>query len=68
MSHELLSILESIERDKGIDREILIQAVQDAVATAARKSEGVGEDQEVTATIDRKNGGISVVVSGRQID
>ncbi|MBI3021151.1 MAG: hypothetical protein HYY59_04035, partial [Candidatus Omnitrophica bacterium] len=31
---ELLSILESIERDKGVDREVLIQAVEAAVATA----------------------------------
>ena len=61
MNGELLSILEAIERDKGIDREILIQAVEAALATAAKKSVGAREDQEVTVTIDRKTGKLSVV-------
>ncbi|MBI1992016.1 MAG: transcription termination/antitermination protein NusA [Candidatus Omnitrophica bacterium] len=65
---ELLSILESIERDKGVDREVLIQAVEAAVATAAKKSEGVSDDTEATATFDRQTGRLVVVVGGREID
>ncbi|HLD69937.1 MAG TPA: NusA N-terminal domain-containing protein, partial [Candidatus Omnitrophota bacterium] len=34
MESELLGILEQLERDKGIDKEILIQAVESAVASA----------------------------------
>lgn len=34
---ELLTILEQLERDKGINKEILIQAVEAAVASAAQK-------------------------------
>ena len=34
---ELLGILEQLERDKGIDKDILIQAVESAVASAAKK-------------------------------
>jgi len=68
MNGELLSILEAIERDKGIDREILIQAIESAVATAAKKIEGLGEEEEATATLDRKNGRLTIVVEGRQID
>ncbi|MDP3722210.1 MAG: transcription termination factor NusA [Candidatus Omnitrophota bacterium] len=67
MGNELLSIIESIERDKGIDRNVLIQAVEDAVATAARKSEGLGEEDEVTATIDQQRGRIVVTVNGREL-
>ena len=68
MNGELLSILEAIERDKGIDREVLIQAVEAALATAAKKSVGVREDQEVTVTIDRKTGQLSVVSDDRKLN
>lgn len=68
MDGELLSILEAIERDKGIDREVLIQALESAVATAAKKSEGVSEETEAHATFDRKTGRLVVLVGGREID
>ncbi len=68
MNGELLSILEAIERDKGIDREILIQALESAVATAAKKSEGVSEETEAHATFDRSTGRLVVLVGGREID
>ena len=66
MNRELLSILEAIERDKGIDREVLIQAVETALATAAKKSLGLSEEQELTVIIDRKTGQLSVSSEGRQ--
>ncbi len=68
MTGELLSILEAIERDKGVDREVLIQAIEAAVATAAKKSEGSGEEGEAVATLDRKTGRITVIVDGHEID
>jgi len=68
MNGELLTILESIERDRGVDREILIQAIESAVAAAAKKSEGVSEETEATATLDRKTGRILAVVGGHQVD
>lgn len=68
MNGELLTILGAIERDKGIDRDILIQAIESAVASAAKKSEGVPEETEATATLDRKTGRIVAVVAGREVD
>jgi N utilization substance protein A len=68
MNGELLSLLEAIERDKGIDREILIQAIEAAVASAAKKSEGVSDETEATATLDRKTGRLVAVVAGHQVD
>jgi N utilization substance protein A len=67
MNGELLSILAAIERDKGIDREILIQAVESALATAARKTTGASEEQPVTVTIDRKTGHVSVVSDDQEV-
>ncbi|MFH1782252.1 MAG: transcription termination factor NusA [Candidatus Omnitrophota bacterium] len=40
MNQELLAILDSIERDKGIKKEILIQAIESALISAARKKIG----------------------------
>mgnify|MGYP003535190582 CR=1 FL=1 len=38
MSQELLAILEQIEREKGIKKEILVQAVESALLSAANCS------------------------------
>ena len=40
MNQELLTILDSIERDKGIKKEILIKAIESALISAARKKLG----------------------------
>ncbi len=40
MNQELLTILDSIERDKGIKKEILIRAIESALISAARKKIG----------------------------
>lgn len=60
MNGELLSILDSIEREKGIDREILIQAVESALLTAAKKIHPADEDK-LTVKIDRQSGHIKVM-------
>lgn len=68
MNAELLSILESIERDKGIDREVLMQAVEAALVTAARKSVGATDDQDIVVTIDRENGSLLVTSNSVKIE
>ncbi|MBU1147675.1 MAG: transcription termination factor NusA [Candidatus Omnitrophica bacterium] len=40
MNNELLNILDSIERDKGIKKEILVRAIESALVSAARKKLG----------------------------
>lgn len=55
-TNELMTILEQLERDKGIDKEILIAAVEAAVASAARKILSVGEEEDVKAILNRKTG------------
>ncbi len=56
MSQELLAILEQIEREKGIKKEVLIQAVEMALLTAVRKVIDVKPDEELTVTLDRLTG------------
>ncbi len=40
MNQELLTVLDSIERDKGIKKEILVKAIESALISAARKNLG----------------------------
>ena len=67
METELLAILEQLERDKGIDKEILIEAVEAAVASAAKKVLTVGKEEEVTAKLDRKTGKIRAYAGTQEI-
>ncbi len=66
MNGELLSLIETIVRDKGIDREVLIQAIESALASAAKKGSG-REEQEVSATIDRASGQLTVLSDGKKL-
>ena len=36
MSHELMAIIEQLEREKGIKKEVLIAAVESALVSAAK--------------------------------
>ncbi len=56
MSGELLSILNYLEREKGIDREILISAVESSLLSAARKS--MLSEKSIEIKIDRETGEI----------
>ena len=66
-STELLTILEQLERDKGIDKKILIEAVESAVATAAKKLWTVDKNEEVRAVLDTKTGRITAYAGSQEI-
>jgi len=51
MNSELLSILNYMEKERGLDREVLIQAVEYALESAARKS--IDPTEELRVAIDR---------------
>lgn len=56
MNNELIAVLEFWEREKGISKEILLAAVQEALVSAAKKA--VGPARELRCTIDAKTGEI----------
>ncbi|HEY8965882.1 MAG TPA: transcription termination factor NusA, partial [Candidatus Methylacidiphilales bacterium] len=56
MSQEIVAIMEYMEKEKGIKREILIEAMQAALLASSRKSFGPAKDLRVE--IDPKNGKI----------
>jgi transcription termination/antitermination protein NusA len=68
MNGELLSVLEHIEREKGISREILVEAVESALVSAARKVIGQKDDEEdIDVKMDLGTGSIKVFAAGKEI-
>lgn len=58
MSQELLAIIEQIEREKGIKKEIMIEAVESAMLSAAKRVIDLKPDEEFKVEIDRSTGQI----------
>ena len=58
MNSEILAGLDFFERDKGIKREVLLEAINNAVLAAARKAVGPAKDLRVD--IDPKTGDMKV--------
>src|SRR5438309_3551098 len=58
MNRELITVIEQIGREKGIDKEILFEALESALLSASRKS--LGAAKNVRMHIDRKNGYLRV--------
>ncbi|MDQ6733466.1 MAG: transcription termination factor NusA [Nitrospirota bacterium] len=59
MNRELITVIDQIGREKGIDKARIIGAVESALQTAAKKRFGQGENIEVQ--MDTKTGEISVI-------
>ena len=56
MNADFLAVLEFWEREKGISRDILVAAVQEALLSAAKKA--IGPARELRCVIDQKSGDI----------
>jgi N utilization substance protein A len=67
MNGELLAILDQIEREKGIDKEVLIQAVEAALLSAARKVIDVKPNEELKVQLDRNTGKIKAIKGTAEI-
>jgi len=61
MNSDLLAVLDYMEREKGIKRDVLLEAVSSALLTAAKKS--VGPARDLRVTIDPKSGEITALAN-----
>src|SRR5262245_43687560 len=57
MNAEFIAMLEHFEKDKGIKREVLIEAVQNALLSAAKEAVEAGRNREVV--MDPKTGALT---------
>ena len=55
---ELLQVAEAVSREKSIDKEEVITAMEEAIEKAARSKYGL--ERDIRANINRKNGSINI--------
>lgn len=67
MNEEIFAILENIEREKGISMDILLQAVESALISAAKKVVGKNTE-DISVKIDRTTGKIKILSEGKEIE
>jgi len=64
--NELLRIVDSLHRDKNIQPEIVFQAIEAALVSAARRQ--YGEETEISVEIDRETGTLNATLNGETLD
>ena len=63
---DMLRMVDSIHREKNIEKEIVFQAIEAALVTAAKKQQG--ETVDITISIDRDTGVLSGTSDGKPLD
>ncbi|MDR1146679.1 MAG: transcription termination factor NusA [Verrucomicrobiales bacterium] len=66
MSQEFLAVLEYMEKEKGIDRRIMIKAIEQALISAAKRSFGLSRD--IRVLMDSKSGRIQAYASMKAVE
>jgi N utilization substance protein A len=54
MSKEILMVVDAVSNEKGVEKEIIFEAIEAALASATRRKHG--EDIDVRVAIDRQTG------------
>lgn len=65
MNEELIRLVDTIHRDKGVDKESLFEAIEAALVSAAKKH--FDEGSEVTIRINRATGDIQAFENGEAV-
>ena len=63
---ELIDALNQIEREKGINKEVIFEAIESSLVTACKKN--FGSSQNVKVIIDRTTGAINVFVQKTAVE
>ena len=67
MSKELLDIIEQIEREKGIKKEVLVQAVESALLSAVKRVIDIKPNEELEVKLDPESGEITAYRNKEEI-
>ncbi len=65
VNSEILRFVDTIHRDRQIDKEVIFKGIELALLSAAQKK--LGAVDEVTVTIDRESGEISASIDGEAV-
>ena len=66
MNKEILMVVDAVSNEKDVDREIIFEAIETALATATRKKSG--RDIAVRVDINREDGGYRTYRRWKVID
>ena len=66
MSSELIGALNQIEKEKGIDKEILFEAIEKSIFAACKRD--FGKEENIKVTMDREYGEISVLAEKEVVE
>jgi N utilization substance protein A len=66
MNRELLYVIEQIGREKGIEKEVLFEAVESALLSASKKTMGAADN--VTMHLDRQTGELKILCRKKVVD
>jgi N utilization substance protein A len=67
MSQELLAIIEQIEREKGIKREVLIEAIESALLSAVKKIVDIKPEEQLRIELNPETGKIRAFRDEKEI-
>ncbi len=67
MNAELLAVLDHLTREKGIDREVIFEALEAALVSAVRKAMVQKPASEVAVKVDRATGEIQIFLDGKEV-
>jgi N utilization substance protein A len=59
MNKEILLVVEAVSNEKGVDRDVIFEAIEAALEAATKRK--IDEEMDVKVEIDRKNGDYSTV-------
>ena len=62
---DILRYVDSLHREKNIDKELVFIAIESALQTAAKRQ--YGEEADITVQLDRENGRIHAVLAGEPL-
>lgn len=66
MNHEFIEALDELEKDRGIDKDVLIDTIEQALLTAYKKN--FGSAQNVRIDLNRERGDVKVYSQRRVVD
>ena len=58
MITELIRVIDQVSREKGVEREVLIKTIEEAVKAAARKK--LGQDYDLEVSFNEEMGEIEI--------
>lgn len=67
MNQQLITLIEQVSREKGIDSKVLINALESALLVAAKKRFGA-QNENIDVSIDTKTGEIQVIAIKRIVE